>query len=67
MEYAFVFLIIFGAALLLTAARKSPLMARTSQKMGLKEAKKAAREIAGCVAAVGLALILYCMIALLKG
>ena len=55
MEYAFVFLIIFGAALLLTAAclafskdpRKSPLMARTSQKMGLKEAKKAAREIAG--------------------
>ena len=41
-------------------------MARTSQKMGLKEAKKAAREIAG-VAAVGLALILYCMIALLKG
>ena len=74
MEYAFVFLIIFGAALLFAAAclafskdpRKSPLMARTSQKMGLKEAKKAAQEIAGCVAAVGLALILYCSIALLK-
>ncbi len=40
MEYAFVFLIIFGAALLLTAAclafskdpRKSPLMARTSDE-----------------------------------
>ncbi len=51
MEYAFVFLIIFGAALLLTAAclafskdpRKSPLMARTSQKMGLKEAKRKLR------------------------
>lgn len=75
MEYAFVFLIIFGVALLLASAglafskdpRKSFLMARTPQKMGLKEAKKTAREIAGCVAAVGLALIVYCTIALIKG
>ena len=73
MEYAFVFLIIFGVALLLAAAslafskdpRKSPFMARLSDKTSLAEAKKTAREVAGCVAAVGLALIIYCAIGLL--
>ena len=74
MEYAFVFLIIFGVALLLAAAslafskdpRQSPLMARVNEK-NLAQAKKMAREIAGCVAAVGLAIIVYCVIGLVKG
>ena len=54
MENAFIFLLIFGVLLLLTAAglafskdpRQSPL-------------------VAGCVAAVGLALVIYCVIGLL--
>ena len=75
MEYAFIFLIIFGASLLLAAAslafskdpRKSPLMARTYGNVSKEQAKKTAREIAGCVAAVGLALIIYCTIGLITG
>lgn len=76
MENALIFMIIFGLALLLAAAslwfskdpRKSPLMGRVagSEKMGKKEARKIAREIAGCVTAIGLALIIYCAISLLR-
>ena len=74
MENAFIFLLIFGVLLLLAAAslafskdpRKSPFMARVHEK-NLEQAKKTAREVAGCVAAVGLALIIYCVIGLVKG
>ena len=67
MENAFIFLLIFGVLLLLTAAglafskdpRQSPL-----EKMSKEQARKLAREVAGCVAAVGLALVIYCVIGL---
>lgn len=76
MENALIFILIFGLALLLTAAglwfskdpRKSPFLARVAgiEKMGKAEAQKIAREIAGCVAAVGLAIVIYCAISLLS-
>ncbi len=77
MHYAFVFMMIFGAALLLAAAslafskdpRKSPLLSRTAgiEKMGKDRARKTAREIAAAVAGVGLAIIIYCAIGLISG
>ena len=76
MENAFIFMIIFGLALLLAAAslwfskdpRKSPLMGRVteSEKMKKDQARKTAREIAACVAAIGLAIIVYCAVGLLR-
>ena len=54
MENAFIFLLIFGVLLLLTAAG-----------LAFSQARKLAREVAGCVAAVGLALVIYCVIGLL--
>ena len=76
MENAFILFIIFGAALILAAAslilskdpRKSPLLGKVAgiEKMEIGSARKIAREIAGCVAAVGLALIIYCLIGLFK-
>ena len=75
MENALIFMLIFGIALLLAAAslwfskdpRQSPLMGRVAgiEKMGKAEAQKIAREIGGCVAAVGLAIVIYCAISLL--
>lgn len=74
MENAFILLLIFGVLLLLTAAglafskdpRQSPFLGRTAgiEKMSKEEARKHAREVAGCVAAVGLALVIYCVIGL---
>jgi hypothetical protein len=74
MENAFIFLLIFGVLLLLTAAglafskdpRQSPLLGRVVgiEKMSKEQARKLAREVAGCVAAVGLALVIYCVIGL---
>jgi hypothetical protein len=74
MENAFIFLLIFGGLLLLTAAglafskdpRQSPLLGRVVgiEKMSKEQARKLAREVAGCVAAVGLALVIYCVIGL---
>lgn len=76
MENALIFMIIFGAALLLAAAslafskdpRKSPLLGRVVgiEKMEKDKARKIALEVAGCVAAVGLALVIYCSVALLR-
>ncbi len=75
MENALIFMLIFGIVLLLAAAglwfsrdpRQSPLLGRVAgiEKMGKAKAQKIAREIAGCVAAVGLAIVLYCLISLL--
>ena len=93
MENAFIFLLIFGVLLLLTAAglafskdprqspllltaaglafskdpRQSPLLGRVVgiEKMSKEQARKLAREVAGCVAAVGLALVVYCVIGLI--
>ncbi len=75
MENAFIFLMIFGAALLLAAAslafskdpRKSVFFARMRGDYSLPEAKKAAREIAVCLAGVGLAIIVYCAVGLIRG
>ena len=77
MENAFIFLLIFGVLLLLTAAGLafskdprqsplSPLLGRVVgiEKMSKEQARKLAREVAGCVAAVGLALVIYCVIGL---
>ena len=76
MENALIFMIIFGAALLLAAAslafskdpRKSLLLGRVVgiEKMGKDRARIIALEVAGCVAAVGLALVIYCSVALLR-
>ena len=75
MENAFISLLIFGVLLLLSAAglafskdpRQSPLLGRVVgiEKMSKDQARKLAREIAGCVAAAGLALVIYCVIGLL--
>ncbi|MCR5135699.1 MAG: hypothetical protein K6C12_01175 [Oscillospiraceae bacterium] len=77
MQNAFIFLMIFGAALLLTAAciafskdpRQSPFLGRSVgiEKKSKEEARKQAREVAGCVAAVGLALVIYCLIGIIRG
>ena len=75
MKYAFVFLLIFGHALLLAAAslahskdpRHSIFFARVHGNLSRKDAKKIALEIAGCLSAVGLAIIIYCVIGLVKG
>ena len=58
MENAFIFLLIFGVLLLLTAAGLA------FSKESKEQARKLAREVAGCVAAVGLALVIYCVIGL---
>ena len=68
-------MIIFGVLLLLAAAslafskdpRKSVFFARVHGKPSKAEAKKTALSIAGCVAGVGLAIIIYCVIGLIKG
>lgn len=75
MENAFILFLIFGVLLLLAAAslafskdpRQLPLLGRVVgiEKMSREKARKLAREIAGCVAAVGLALVIYCVIGLL--
>ncbi len=75
MENAYKFLIIFGVLLLLAAAslffskdpRNSVFFARMHGKFSREEAGKTARTIAGCVAGVGLAVILYCVIGLITG
>ena len=75
MENAFKFLLIFGVALLLAAAslafskdpRNSIFFARVHGKPSKEEAKKTARTIAGCVAGVGAAIIIYCLIGLISG
>ena len=74
MRNAFLFLLIFGAALLLAAVslwfsgdpRNSIFFSRVRGKMSLEEARKTAKEIAGAVAAVGLAIMLYCVIGLIR-
>jgi len=75
MKYAFVFLLIFGLAILLAAAslasskdpRQSIFFARVHGNWSRKDAKKIASEIAVCLSAVGLAIIIYCVIGLIKG
>lgn len=75
MENAFIFLMIFGVLLLLAAAslffskdpRKSVFFARMHGRYSIDAAKKAAGTIAGCVAGVGLAVIVYCVIGLIVG
>ena len=76
MENALIFMLIFGISLILAAAslwfskdpRKSPLLGRVSgiEKMGKTGARKIAREISGCVAAAGLAIVIYCAVSLLS-
>ena len=75
MHYAFVFLLIFGCLLLLAAAslwfskdpRNSLFFARVQGKPGKEEARRTARQIAAGVAGAGLAIIIYCVIGLIRG
>ena len=75
MENALLFLMIFGAALLLAALslflskdpRKSIFFARVHGKPSKEEARKTANQIASALLGVGIAIILYCAIGLLKG
>ena len=77
MHYALLFMMIFGAALLLAAAglafskdpRDSFLLARVPglKKMGKDRARKTAREIAAAVAGVGLAILIYCAVGIYSG
>ena len=75
MRNAFLFLLIFGAALLLAAVslwfsrdpRNSVFFARVQGRMSRETARKTAKEIAGAVAGVGLAIIFYCVIGLIRG
>ena len=75
MKYAFVLLLIFGAAILLAAAsllfskdpRKSVFFGRVQGEMSKAEAQKTARTMAVCLAGVGTALVVYCVIGLLRG
>ena len=72
MKNAFIFLLLFGLALLLAAVslyfskdpRKSPLLWKSAGKTCKEQNRKNAKEVAGCVAAVGLALVIYCVIGL---
>ena len=74
MKNAFLFLLIFGALLLLAAVslwfsrdpRNSVFFARVWGDMGREKARKTAKEIAAAVAGVGLAIILYCVIGLIR-
>ena len=75
-QYVFWFLLIFAAALLLTALclyrakdpRNSVLLGRSPgiKKESLQKAREQAREVAVLVAAVGTAIALYCIIALIR-
>ena len=75
-EYVFWFLLIFAAALLLAALRlflakdprKSILLSRSPElrKESLEKAKEQARQIAALVAAVGTAIAVYCILALIR-
>ena len=75
MHYAFIFLLIFGCLLLLAAAslwfskdpRNSLFFARVQGKPGKEEARRTARQIAAGVAGAGLAIIIYCVIGLIRG
>ena len=75
MHYAFIFLLIFGCLLLLAAAslwfskdpRNSLFFARVQGKPGKEEARKTARQIAAGVAGAGLAIIVYCVVGLIRG
>ena len=77
MENVFIFFLIFGIALLLAASSlffskdpgNSPLLGRVTgiDKKRKESARKTAHEIAGCVAAVGLAIIIYCVIGIVRG
>ena len=75
MENALKFMLIFGVLLLLAAAslafskdpRNSIFFARVHGKPSKEEAKKTALVIAGCVAGVGAAVIIYCLIGLISG
>ena len=77
MEEACIFMMIFGAALLLAALRlclakdprKSVLLAKVQgvEKMPLSKARKLAFEIGAAVGGVGLALVIYCAFRLRLG
>ncbi len=77
MREALIFMMIFGAVLLLAAARlwfsrdpgKSILLARVPgiEKMPKEKARKIAREVGAPVAGVGIAIILYCAVSLIRG
>ena len=75
MYYAVIFLLIFGCLLLLAAAklwfskdpRNSVFFAKVQGKQGKEEARRTARQIAAAVAGVGLAIIVYCVIRLIRG
>ena len=77
MREAFLLLLIFGAALLLAAARllyardprKSIFLSRVpgAEKMTIEKARKTSREIGIAVAGVGMAVVVYCVIGLIRG
>ena len=74
MHYAFIFLLIFGCLLLLAAAslwfskdpRNSLFFARVQGKPDKEEARRTARQIAAGVAGAGLAIIVSCVIGLIR-
>ena len=59
MTNAFIFLTIFGAALLLTAACMYPWKRRSEKEV------QNTKEVAAAVAGVGLAIIVYCVIGII--
>lgn len=75
MENAFILLIIFGSALLLSALRlylskdprKTVFFARVHENISNEKAIKLARQIASALLGVGIAVIVYCVIGLFKG
>ncbi|MBR0160646.1 MAG: hypothetical protein IJQ02_05110 [Oscillospiraceae bacterium] len=75
MKYAFIFLLIFGVLILLAAAslwfskdpRQSLFFARVHGNPSKEKARRTAREIAGALAGVGIAIILYCIAGIIRG
>ena len=75
MQNAFLFLLIFGVLLLLSAAslwlskdpRKSIFFAKVHGKPSKEKARRTARQIASALAGVGFAIIIYCAIGLIRG
>ena len=75
MKYAFIFLLVFGVLILLAAAslwfskdpRQSLFFARVHGNPSKEKARRTAREIAGALAGVGIAIILYCIAGIIRG
>ncbi len=75
MKYAFIFLLIFGALIILAGCslffskdpRNSIFFTRIHGSTSQKEAQELAKEVAVALFGVGAAIVIYCLVGLLQG